>query len=228
MHHAIYVNNQLAKVANEPMWEHWCIAINLLSYLYNTRFWGVKFGGYDMSPQVWCNVKPEEVKRKGQDPPVVGYADANHGTGIDDKRSVSGFVIKVLGGPVSWASRTQPLTAASTTESEFRALSECSREALWVAKLLKEFDIPCEPFQIRGDSKGAIQAITNHSYTKHSKHIEIVHDFMKDRIQNGQLALDYVKGEENPADIFTKCLSKGPFEDCRNWLGMAELDVKLR
>jgi len=159
---------------------------------------------------------------------VVGYADANHGTGIDDKRSISGFAIKVLGGPVSWASRTQSLTAASTTESEFRALSECSREALWVAKLLEAFDIPCLPFTIRGDSQGALGAIKNYQYTKHTKHIEIVHDFMKDRYQAGQLNFEYIIGADNPADIFTKCLGGPKFEKFRHMLGMAELPRHLR
>jgi hypothetical protein len=222
----IHVNNQLAKMANEPKWEHWCLALNLLSYLHHTRYWGLKFGGYDLSPQV--DFLTTGVDMHHMDPAVVGYADANHGTGIDDKRSISGFVIKVHGGPVAWASRTQPLTAASTTESEFRALSECSREALWIAKLLKAFDIPSEPFLIRGDSQGALGAIKNHSYTKHTKHIEIVHDFMKDRLQTGQLEFDFVSGADNPADIFTKCLPAEKFVKFRKGLGMTELAEALR
>ncbi len=223
---AIHLNNQLAKVANEPMWEHWTLALELLSFLYHSRFWGVKFGGYDLSPQVTFATRGMDLPHK--EPAVVGYADANHGTGIDDKRSISGFVIKVCGGPVSWASRTQPLTAASTTESEFRALSECSREALWVAKLLEAFDIPCKPFLIRGDSQGALGAIRNYQYTKHTKHIEIVHDFMKDRYQAGQLDFEYIQGDSNPADIFTKCLGAPKFRLFREKLGMAELPAQLR
>jgi hypothetical protein len=223
---AIHVVNQLAKASNAPTWEHWSLALELLSYMYHSRYWGIKFGGYDMNSQVTFVSRPMDLAKK--DPPVVGYADANHGTGLDDKRSISGFVIKVLGGPVSWASRTQSLTAASTTESEFRALSECSREALWIAKLLEVFDIPCKPFLIRGDSQGALGAIKNSTYTKYTKHIEIVHDFMKDRFQSGQLHYDYVHGSDNPADIFTKCLGKPKFERFRYMLGMAELPSCLR
>jgi hypothetical protein len=208
------------------MWEHWSLALELLSFMYHSRFWGIKFGGYDLAPQATYVTKGVELPRR--DPPVVGYADANHGTGLDDKRSISGFVIKVLGGPVSWASRTQPLTAASTTESEFRALSECSREALWVAKILDAFDIPSTPFLIRGDSQGALCAIKNFSYTKYTKHIEIVHDFMKDRYQAGQLNFEYVQGGENPADIFTKCLGGPKFVKFRSMLGMAELPHHMR
>ena len=224
---ATHITNQLAKVSNLPMWEHWCIALDLLSFLYHSRFWGLKFGGYDLSPKVTFASRAIHLPRR-RDPPVVGYADANHGTGIDDKRSISGFVIKVLGGPVSWASRTQSLTAASSTESEFRALSECSREALWVAKLLEAFGIPSSPFLICGDSQGALGAIKNYQYTKHTKHIEIVHDFMKDRYQSGQLDFEYVRGDSNPADIFTKCLGKHKFCEFRDLLGMAELPLNLR
>jgi hypothetical protein len=199
----------------------------LLSFLYHSRFWGIKFGGYDLSPQVDFLSRSIHLPLD-KEPQVVGYADANHGTGIDDKRSITGYVIKVLGGPVSWASKTQALTAASTTESEFRALSECSREALWVAKILEAFDIACTPFLIRGDSQGALGAIKNYQYTKHTKHIEIVHDFMKDRYQNGQLDFEYVRGDANPADIFTKCLGKNKFNELRVKLGMAELRLHLR
>jgi len=226
---AIHTLNQLAKWANYPMVEHWDRAIDLLNFLYNSRYWGLKLGGkHAMLSQVTYITRPYTTFGKEPEPLAVGYADANHGTSIDDKRSISGFVIKVLGGPVSWASRTQNLTAGSTTESKFWALSECSREALWVAKLLAAFNIPCTPFVIRGDSQGALSAITNSQYTKHTKHIEIVHDFMKDRFMSGQLRYEYVRGEDNPADIFTKCLGGPKFGDCRIGLGMAELPPHLR
>ena len=194
------------------------------SYLHTTKFWGIKFGAGTCYPQVYQASKGASGHSYG----VEAYADANHGTGIDDKKSVSGFSIMVLGGPVSWASRTQPITAASTTESEYRALSECAREALWISKLLDAFSIPCRPFMIKGDSQGAIAALTNHSYTKHTKHIEIVHEFLKDRYQNGSITLEYIRGEDNPADLFTKCLGYKKFERFRRMLGMFELPTHLR
>ena len=45
-------------------------------------------------------------KRPKQEDPgtsrkAVAYADANHGIGIDDRRSVSGTFIQVHGGPIS-------------------------------------------------------------------------------------------------------------------------------
>jgi hypothetical protein len=92
---------------------------------------------------------------------------------------------------------------------------------------LEAFEIPSKPFLIRGDSQGALCAIKNFQYTKHTKHIEIVHDFMKDRYQSGALDFEYVTGDQNPADIFTKCLGKHKFREFRDMLGMAELPSHL-
>ena len=87
---------------------------------------------------------------------------------------------------------------------------------------------PVQTILIRGDSQGALGAIKNYQYTKHTEHIEIVHDFMKDRYQTGQLDFEYVHGNENPADIFTKCLGGPKFEKFRAMMGMAELPSSLR
>jgi hypothetical protein len=56
-------------------------------------------------------------------------------------------------------------------------------------------EVPCMPSK-------------NYQYTKHTKHIEIHHDFMRDRYAQGVLDFDYVEGKVNLADIFTKALPK--------------------
>ena len=47
-------------------------------------------------------------------------ADADH-AGADDRRSVSGWCVMLNGAMISWASKRQPVTAISNTESEFYA-----------------------------------------------------------------------------------------------------------
>jgi hypothetical protein len=158
----------------------------------------------------------------------VGYADANHGTGMDDKKSVTGMVIQVLGGPVSWSSHVQPTQSISTVESEIHAMSCASREALWIAKLALKFQIPARPFLIRSDSHGAISAVTKYTYTKHSKHIGIHQDFMRDRFKCNDLDFQHIRGVDNPADVFTKALPGPAFEKHRLAIGMIELPAALR
>jgi hypothetical protein len=214
----MFAVSQLAKYANAPTVAHWNVLLRVLAYLRTTLHWGISLGQHTVVDKCYLKHRPVE-------PPAVAYADADHGTGIDDKRSISGIFIHVFGGPVSWSSRTQRVTSTSTTESEFRALSEVSREALWLAKIVRLFNIKSRPFLVRGDNMGAIHAITNYCYTKHTKHIEIHHDFMRDRVMEGDLEYQHIKGADNPADILTKALDKTKFEKCRAAIGMVSLEV---
>jgi hypothetical protein len=50
------------------------------------------------------------------------FVDADHGGDKDTKRSTSGLVVMMNGGPVTWFSRLQKLTALSSAESEIFAV----------------------------------------------------------------------------------------------------------
>jgi histone deacetylase 1/2 len=238
--------NQLARYSNAPTAAHWNAAVDCLRYVKHTKWWGIALGGHGPEyARVHVKTVPEEPAPRlaANSPPVsqhaglpplppgykcVGYADANHGTGIDDRRSVSGTLIQVLGGPVSWSSTVQPTQSVSTVDSEIYAMSAASREALWIAKLADKFGVPARPFLVRADCHGAVCAATTYSYTKHAKHIAIHQDFMRDRYQQGDLMFQHIKGCDNPADIFTKALPYHPFAKHRLALGMMELPADLR
>ncbi len=213
--------NQLAKYSHAPTQAHWDVAINCLRYLVGTKYWGLRLGSDG-------GQNHEFLKRVVTGPlEASAYADSNHATGIDDKKSVSGYVLQVYGGPVTWASRTQKLTSTSSTESEYRALSDCAKDVLWLNKIIEQFGITPRPFVVLGDSKGAIDSIRNYSATRHTKHIEIHHDFLKERYALGQLNFVHIPGEVNPADIFTKALGRLKFERFRSSLGMVNCEGEV-
>jgi hypothetical protein len=229
-----YTVNQLAKYANAPTEAHWQVAIDCLRYLKGTRNWGIMFGQIPEDENNDDNDEEDDDDEVGDESlkgstkgivyqvPACAFADANHGTAIDDKRSVTGYVLEAFGGPVSWASRTQPVASMSTTESEFRALSDCSKEVLWLRKVLRHFGVVPRPYKVYGDNEGALHAIKHRTLTKHTKHIEIHHEFLKERHRSGDLAFVKVKGIKNKADVFTKALTKEPFERFRHLIGMVD------
>jgi hypothetical protein len=72
---------------------------------------------------------------------LIGFCDADYAGDLQTRRSTSGFVFLHLGGPVSWASRRQPCVALSTTEAEFVAAADATKEAVWFQQLLSELGI---------------------------------------------------------------------------------------
>jgi 3'-phosphoadenosine 5'-phosphosulfate sulfotransferase (PAPS reductase)/FAD synthetase len=73
---------------------------------------------------------------------------------------------------------------------------------------LPYFDIPAKHIMIRSDSQGAIASIRNNQPTQRTKHIDVMHHFVRERIERSELKLEFVSGEKNLADQLTKPLPK--------------------
>ena len=62
-------------------------------------------------------------------------ADADH-AGADERRSVSGWAVLLNGAMVSWASKRQPVTAISGTESKIYSVSLCGLDCIYLRRML--------------------------------------------------------------------------------------------
>ena len=133
------------------------------------------------------------------------FSDSDWGTNVDDRRSISGFVVKVSGGPISWSSRTQKTVALSSCEAEFLALSEALKEALWLYQVFHELDLEYDdPITIHVDNQAAINLAHNSVLHQRSKHIDIRYMRIRDEIADGKVAVKYVPTGQNLADLLTK------------------------
>ena len=71
---------------------------------------------------------------------MTGYTDSDWANDCADRKSQGGNVFILNNGAISWQSRKQDLVASSTTEAEYIACSEASREARWLRKLQRDID----------------------------------------------------------------------------------------
>jgi len=69
---------------------------------------------------------------------LVKYCDTDWATDLEDRRSTIGFVFIMGGGAISWNSKRQPTITLSTTEVEYMASTQATKEAIWMTKLMKE------------------------------------------------------------------------------------------
>jgi hypothetical protein len=152
---------------------------------------------------------------------VLGYADADWGGCLDTRRSTTGYLFKTFGGPVAWKSKRQATTALSTTEAEYMASADATRQAVWLRQLLKDLGQGLEgPLPILNDNNAAILLSKNPVNHDRSKHIDIRHHFLRDKVSDNAIDLSHVPTEDNLADILTKPLGTDTFTGLRDRIGV--------
>ena len=159
---------------------------------------------------------------KKSDGNLTGYCDASWATNTEDPRSTSGFVFILQGAAISWNSRKQPTVALSSTEAEYLSLSAATQEALWLNRLSQELVIvPKEtPLMIYCDNKGAIDLGKNSKFSSRTKHINVRHHFIKENIDNKQIAVNFVPLTQMIADALTKSTNYEKLEKFNTSIGL--------
>ena len=59
---------------------------------------------------------------------LQGFVDADMAGDVDGRKSTTGYVYTLGGTAVSWVSKLQKIVALSTTEAEYVAVTEASKE----------------------------------------------------------------------------------------------------
>ena len=62
---------------------------------------------------------------------IHGFVDVEWVGDMDQRRSTSGYVFSLFGGVFRWMSKIQFVVALSTTEAEYMAATNTSKEAFW-------------------------------------------------------------------------------------------------
>ena len=68
------------------------------------------------------------------EPMLNGYIDSDIEGDIHFRKSISRFLMTFIGGAISWQSKLQNCVALSTIETEYIAITEDCKEALWMRK----------------------------------------------------------------------------------------------
>lgn len=129
-------------------------------------------------------------------------------------------MFKVGGNTVSWRSTLQHVVALSTTEAEYMALSEATKEGLWLREFCDELGFDSEFFKLHCDSQSAICLVKNPVHHDRTKHIARKIHFVRDIIELGLVKVLKINTSLNPADMLTKTLPGSAFEKCLETLGV--------
>jgi hypothetical protein len=146
---------------------------------------------------------------------LLGFCDSDWAGCLDTRRSTTGYIFTLSGGPIAWGSRKQKTVALSSSEAEYMALGEAVKETLWLQALLKDIGQTVKPpTLLYVDNQGAIALAHNPIFHDRTKHIDAKHHFVREIIENGQVKLLHISSTLQPADLLTKTLDGQQIERC--------------
>ena len=139
---------------------------------------------------------------------MCAFADADWANNKGDRKSITGWVAKLNGDPISWASKKQRTVALSTCEAELYAEAAAIQEVLWLRGLLKELGLHTQVGSVvYGDNQSAIALTANGVKGERTKHVDIKYHFVTETVERGDVTLKWIPTTEMQADIFTKALA---------------------
>lgn len=187
----------LSRFCEEPREVHWNAAIRVVRYLKATIDYAIQYRG-DNSGVV----------------KLTAWSDADWGSSVDTRKSSSGVLVCMAGGPVIFKSKMQRTVALSSAEAEYMAMAMCAQEVLWARSLLKEMGHQqTNPTTICEDNQSAMAIAKNAGYQARAKHVDIKLHFVRDHLESGNIDLQYVPTKTLLADYLTKALPKKTFLD---------------
>lgn len=150
----MYVTNLLSRFQTNYNRNHWKALKCIIRYLKETRDFGILYNKQHDSRQ------------------LIGYSDADYANDRDTRRSTTGYVFMMCGGPITWTCQRQKSVSLSTTEAEYIAGSNASRETVWLRQLLLEIGHEqTDATTLYIDNQSTIKLIQNPVFHKRSKHI---------------------------------------------------------
>ena len=101
------------------------------------------------------------------------------------------------------------------------AISHCIKEAFWLWQLLADVRYVHEGLtSIMCDNQGCIALAKNLTHHSRTKHIDVQHHFISEKLENQEICLKYCPTEDMIADVLTKALANDRHQTLTKAMGL--------
>jgi hypothetical protein len=202
----------LAEFSVNPDEAHTAAVERVIAYLHNTRTLAIEYSApTDLSHPVF------EV-----------YSDSAFADDETSRRSTSGYLIRLFGGPIDWKSYKQRSVTTSTTEAELHALTEAVRETYYWQRIFRDIGL-CLQHDVGAacDNQQTIRLLTSTTPRLVTKlrHVDIKHHWLRQEIQANRIKVYWVPTAKMRADGLTKTLSIQQHEKFVQQLSLVALET---
>jgi hypothetical protein len=136
---------------------------------------------------------------------LAGFSDLDWAEDCEDCKST----YNVGDGAISWKSCKQATVLLSSTEAEYKALSDSCKKGLWLRNLLRELCLrPSTAIPLHVDNKGAEALAKNPKHHAQTKHIHAWYHFICECVQQDDINLLHVSTKDMLVDMLTKPLTR--------------------
>jgi hypothetical protein len=201
-----YVTGMLGRYLSNPGLDHWKAAKKVLRYLKGTKDYKLTYRRSDVLE-------------------VVGYSDSDFAKCKDDRKSTSGYIFMLAGGPISWKSHKQQLTSTSTMMAEYIAVYNATCHGMLLKNLitgLKVVNSISRPLKLYCDNSAAVNFSNSNSSTGAGLYLDTKYLFVRERVEENKLCIEYISTKNMLADPMTKGLPPKVFEEHVSKMGLCK------
>jgi hypothetical protein len=193
--------NQLSRAQHNPKKRHLDAAERVVRYLLGSSEWGLHFDS-----------------RKGS--VLECYVDANYHHG-SDKKSMTGFLMLLGGGPVHWTAKKQDRITTSTRDAEANAIQTAVQFVEAGRDQLEEMGcIQLSPTLLLNDNSAAVRLCVDAVAHKRSVQMTKAMAYVRERTAMGVINPQHVTTTGMAADFLTKNMAAFKMGDLRRLAGM--------
>ena len=113
------------------------------------------------------------------------------------------------------------MTSLSSPEAEYYSICGAGAELIYASGLIRFAGYEVEPF-IESDASSAI-SMAQRQGIGGVRHMEARYLWVQEKVEEGELKVNKIKGEENPADLCTKNL---PSKKVNNFMKMMSFNYR--
>jgi len=107
--------------------------------------------------------------------------------------------------------KEQNNVALSTSKAEYIAVGACCTQILYMKQTLLDYGVVLDKVPLLCDNESVVKLANNLVQYTRTKHIDILHHFLRDHIAKGNISLENMGMKNQLVDIFTKPLDEARF-----------------
>ena len=148
---------------------------------------------------------------------LTAFCDSDYAGDRETRKSVTAYAIYFENCLIAFKSKSQKIVSLSSTEAEFNAIGEVCTEIMFIKNVIEFLGVTIElPIMVNCDNVGAIYMSYNAKTSPRTKHVSIKRLFVREFVQDGEIAIKFVRSEDNDSDVWSKNTSVAVFEKHTN------------